>query len=141
MIDFFVRAENKAAWDAFALEKGWVGEDGLPVEGVWVDELGPVEQVPAVYDAGGNVIIPAVMDDWWHVNLRLTDDPLAETDTPATPAGLAHHMATGRKVTASPKNTIAMEGGEPPNRVQVLYPDSIMTPRRIWIDGMNFREL
>ncbi|CAO3403500.1 hypothetical protein [Azospirillum palustre] len=37
--------------------------------------IGPVVTTPAVVDASGAIVTPAVMDERWHANLRLLDHP------------------------------------------------------------------
>lgn len=66
MIDLMFRADNKDAWDAFAPTAGYVVS---PI--VSVDEIGPITTTPAVLDEEGNELSPAVIDNRYHVNVRL----------------------------------------------------------------------
>lgn len=51
-----------------------LSEDGalIPYPGVIIDEIGPVTKTPAVYDAEGNEVTPAVVVEGHHVNLVAT---------------------------------------------------------------------
>jgi hypothetical protein len=126
MIDYLIRAETKAAWNEYAFQQGLTGDDGDPAKGVLIDEIGQVMLEPPVFSAdGGTVVTPAVMDSWHHVNLRVTGD------TPLT-------FPAGKAVTTTPRGIDAMEFNEAPSRVQFLDPADIVSPIRIWADGMYF---
>ncbi len=77
-VDCICRAESQEAWEAAALADHLLSEDAqgnlIPIEGATIDVLGPVELAPAVLDAQGDVVTPAVMDERYHVNLRLHPD-------------------------------------------------------------------
>jgi len=115
-VDYLIRAETREAWLAYAQDQGWLAEDGLPVENVYVDEIGPVVVTPGD---------PPVMDTWHHVNLRLfeQDDGLKS-------------FASARNVVTE-QDVRAIEGDTEEGAIQVLYPEDISTLIRIWANGMN----
>lgn len=75
MIDLMLRFDTEAA-AAAALPM-------LRMGGQWMTAshhhglclIGRVTATPAVLDASGTVVTPAVMDERWHANLRLLDHP------------------------------------------------------------------
>ena len=77
ILDFFLRADTEDALAAalpFARDdNGWAGGG----HSFALDLIGPIETTPAVYDAEGNVVTPAVVDAAFHANLRLLDETLA----------------------------------------------------------------
>jgi len=123
IVDYLIRAESRDAWLAFAQEQGWIVE-GETADNVQIDEIGPVVLEP------GDETTPPVMDEWYHVNLRLLDPP-GDVDA---------KLAEGRLVTTDPMGIDAMETGVEPERVQVLDHADIATPIRIWAGGMHFPE-
>ena len=67
-----IRAENKATFDGAALAVGlrYISDDGETItpRSVTITELGPYVISPATYDAEGNELTPAVLDNRYHVN-------------------------------------------------------------------------
>lgn len=67
-----IRAENKMTFDGAALSVGlrYLNDEGETVtpRSVTITELGPYVITPATYDAEGNELTPAVVDNRHHVN-------------------------------------------------------------------------
>jgi len=134
-IDYLIRAETKEVWRAYAEEQGWLTNiDGEPVpaEHVRIDTLGPVVITPGTYDEEGNELTPPVMDDWYHVNLRILEPKPEETELLGRIAGTT---------TTANKDVRAIEGTTEEGAIQVLYPEDITTPIRVWADGMHMGPL
>lgn len=90
MIDLMFKASSKEAFEQFATEKGWLhsvtlsereggGTALVSVSGVDIDHIGAVTLTPAVMSEGEGmgartVITPAVMDNDFYVNVRLSAD-------------------------------------------------------------------
>lgn len=112
MFDLMFNATSKKAWDDFAAANGLVLDfDGatFPASGVMIDEIGPIMVDPPVIDRDGDIITPAVMDEEYHVNLRVDADA-------ADPALLA-------------------AGG---TGVKWVDPATVTSPARVWAGGMNY---
>jgi hypothetical protein len=120
--DLMYRAADKASWDAWAAIVS-ITYDGYP-NGCYIDEIGPVVVTPAVVGPDGEIITPAVMDNRYHVNVRLTQiagprpDPLPEDYVPQ-----GHDPA------------VLAQGGP---GVEWIDPVTVNNPRRIWAGGMNY---
>lgn len=112
MYDLMYKSTDKTTWDAFMLSSGLTVESEGEVylnPNVLIDEIGPIVITPAVYDKDGKEITPAVVDDTWHVNVRLLDDSF---DIPALAAGDAD--------------------------TEWINPADVTTPARIWAGGMDY---
>jgi len=80
MLDYSVRADDQATFDAVALSVGMLEEVELddggtvlrPAKGINISRIGPVTLTPATYDDEGEVVTPAVVDDRYHVDVRLS---------------------------------------------------------------------
>ncbi len=121
--DLMYRATDEATWDAYADIVGLTA-DGMP-NGCYIDEIGPIVTTPAVIDPEtGNVITPAVVDEHFHVNVRLTQiagplpDPL-----PPDYVQQGHDPA------------VLAQGGP---GVEWLDPAIVGNPYRIWAGGMSY---
>jgi hypothetical protein len=155
MIDVMIRAETRARFRAFALNRNLVVQQGalfIVRPGVDIDEIGNAVITPAVINANGTVQTPAVVDTWWLVNLRLSGalesadaDTLQAGETEAT-AG-AWRFPRSRFVrfvreqatqVVSPWGGRAYQFGTTPNRIQLLDPrDAGHVPQREWFGGMS----
>lgn len=113
MADFMYRATDKATWDAYADAMCLTSDAAI------IDEIGPIVATPAVIGEDGEIITPAVMDDRWHVNVRVIREPTFEEGEETV--------------------TITMEqlaaGGED---VEWVDPSLVSNPRRIFAGGMNY---
>jgi hypothetical protein len=120
--DLMYRATDEATWDAWAAIVS-LTYDGHP-NGCYIDEIGPVVVTPAVVGPDGEIITPAVMDDRYHVNVRLTQiagplpDPLPEDYVPQ-----GHNPA------------VLAQGGP---GVKWRNPAVVEHPCRIWAGGMSY---
>lgn len=79
MMDFLLRAKDRATFDTVAAKYG-ILVNGQPAPGVYLDHIGPHVREPAILDANGNVITPAVIDNRYHVNMRITEPALSTPD-------------------------------------------------------------
>lgn len=112
MFDLMYKSTTKETWDAFALSSGLaVDQDGsiYPAENVLIDEIGPIVTTPAVYDEDGDIVTPAIVDESWHVNIRLTSDSF---------------------------DILALAAGDADT--EWIDPSEVSTPTRIWAGGMNY---
>lgn len=71
MIDLTFRARSRDRWIAWATEQGMYDDQGNPKECFAIDEIGSIALTDAVMDADNKVVTPAVMDDWFVVNVRI----------------------------------------------------------------------
>lgn len=122
MSDLMFRATTKAAWDAYAAEVGLTDDEGRPL-GCLIDEIGPIVTTPAVMGEDGEIITPAVMDDRWHVNARLTEIAQHSDDLSGNAIVMGHDPA------------ILAAGGP---GVEWVDPATVDNPRRIWAGGMSY---
>lgn len=102
MVDAYVRATDRATFDAAALVAGLtyevmqtvVDEEGnettegtgeiRTARGVEIHHIGPVVITPAVMDEEGNVVTEAVMDTRHHVNFRMGEPAVSRRDKDGT---------------------------------------------------------
>lgn len=101
MQDLMMKATTKETWGAFAAT--------LPSDGILVDEIGPIITTPATIGPDGEIVTPAVVDDHWHVNLRIISPDI-------DPAVIAQ--------------------GAP--GVEFVDSAIVTSPERIWAGGMNY---
>lgn len=132
-IDAICRADNKAAWEAAALSQGLyvAGEsDPMPAPGVNVDILGPVVLTPGIYDEDHNEITAAVMDNRYHVNLRIAEPMLSKVNS----AGFERWKVTAINWTLYGVDVAAnaAEAGKELGSVTLIDPDTISSPSRGW---------
>lgn len=112
MYDLMYKSTDKTTWDAFMLSSGLAVENegaAYLAPNVLVDEIGPIVITPAVLAPDGTVITPAVVDEAWHVNVRLLDDSF---DIPVLADGDAN--------------------------TEWINPADVSTPARIWAGVMNY---
>jgi hypothetical protein len=154
MTDILIRAFSRARWQAVAVNRGILidgidaqGQPALyPAPGIGVDEIGNMQVTPAVLDAQGNVVTPAVIDTWWSVNLRLYDkaeaadnDTLYPGETDSGFRFLKSKLVRFVRAQATPvtvNGIRAYQFGTGVNRFQILDPRDIATPYRVWAGGM-----
>lgn len=111
MKDYLIVADTKAVWDDFAASEGWVDAEGAPALDMRIDEIGPVQLEPPVFD-GEEMVKPPVMDERHFVNLRFLELE--------APSGLAVELPPG---------------------IAIINPADISRLYRVWADGMYFAEL
>jgi hypothetical protein len=122
-MDLMYRATDKAAWDAYAAIVS-LTSDGQPL-GCYIDCIGQIVTTPAVIDPEtGDVVSPAVVDEHFHVNVRLTQiaGPMPDP-VPEDYVQQGHDPA------------VLAQGGE---GVEWVDPASVDNPRRIWAGGMSY---
>jgi len=75
MVDALLRADTEADWLTGAVFYGLLVDNGegdlVNAPGVDISIIGPVVLTPGVYGLNGVVITPPVMDNRFHVNLRI----------------------------------------------------------------------
>ena len=155
MIDIVLRCFSRARWLAVATNRGIIDANGNPNPGFSVDEIGNLVLTPAVIDANGNVITPAVMDTWWTVNLRLTGQVAGDDEDapyPGEESDTSGYRFTRSKLVAWVRNQATLktlpyrgqtvrvyEFGTLSNRVQVLDPrDYAIVNAREWLGGQSY---
>ena len=156
IIDAEVRATDETTFVAAALDQGLyvkemqtvVDEDGVeteepvldedgneiirPAAGVNVSVIGPVVVVPATYDDDGNELTPPVMDNRYHVNLRMAGAALTAADENGYPnwkttAILWTENGVEDTEVNNHESSLVVEG------VGLIDPESIDTPQRVWL--------
>ena len=151
MIDAMCRSPSRAVWDAVALAAGLTyavtetvtdPDTGTQTEvptgeikaarGVYIDHIGPVVIIPAVLDAEGAEITPAVMDNWHHVNFRMIEPALSVLGQTGMPKWA--EVAVGWSTQGSPDDRMnKAEKGRKMQDVVLLGPETIATPKRVWL--------
>lgn len=120
-IDMIVRADTHGYWRNVAEDWGLIDADENAMPGVTIDPIGPVETTPAIFDALGALITPAVADNRYHLNLRVSADfnwqPFASKWTQDGSATMSN----------------ASENGKRFYRVTLVDPDTISTPSRVFL--------
>lgn len=120
-VDMIVRADTHGYWRNVAEDWGLIDADENPMLGVTIDPIGPVETTPAVFDALGAVITAAIIDNRYHLNLRVATDfnwrPFASKWTQDGSATVSN----------------ASENGKRFYRVTLIDPDTISTPSRVFL--------
>lgn len=120
-VDMIVRADTHGYWRNVAEDWGLIDADENPMLGVTIDPIGPVETTPAVFDALGAVVTPAITDNRHHLNLRVATDfnwrPFASKWTQDGSATVSN----------------ASENGKRFYRVTLIDPDTISTPSRVFL--------
>lgn len=82
MRDYYLKFEDEAIFDSVMEDVGWRKEFtyqdittvGYGSEYIVVDRIGPITLVPGEYDKDFNVITPPVIDEAYHVNVRIADN-------------------------------------------------------------------
>lgn len=123
MKDLMFKATDKAAWDAFALASGLTVADGditFVAPGFSMSEIGAIAIAPPVFDAEGNLVTPAVMDEHHHVNVRVLTPVVMSDDEPPVEIDVCATLAAGGV------------------GVVWLDPSTVSSPSRIWAGGMNY---
>lgn len=145
MIDAILRADTRAAWETAAIAAeileyitlrapegdGYV--DVLrPVPGNNIDIIGAAVIEEAVLDEEGNEVTPAVLDERFHVNLRLAEPALSKVNDQGYPKWketVLTWMNFGVEDTESNKNEVGVKL----SNVTLIDPSSINTKARVWL--------
>lgn len=150
MIDLYLRCFSRARWLTFAANRNIIDAQGAVNPNFSVDELGNIVITPAVMD-GMTVVTPAVLDTWWSVNVRLTGPRFtADVDTlytgetdPVDPTAYRYKFIRSKLVRfiREQATLVMVQGrrtyqfGTTTNRIQLLDPRDITTPKRVWLGG------
>lgn len=130
-IDYQTRAQTETPWNAAAEGLGWLiddpdenGNGKISAPGVDLSLIGSVVVVPAIYDENGNLITPVVMDDRYHVNVRLD------------PAKWAHQsdlMGEAKTENVPSSNQNKNEQGWKYRSMTFIDPATFASPINIWL--------
>lgn len=112
MDDLMFKATDKAAWDAFAAT--------FPAADILIDEIGTIVITPAGLDDDGAVVEEAVIDDHWHVNVRVQRPFIQSDDEEPVEIDVCAVLAAGGP------------------GVEWIDPAIVTSPERIWAGGMNY---
>ena len=127
-VDCYIRAPDEAAFrtDITGLNAETLAEDGsLRTVNWWSGERSdldagfPIVTAPAVLDAEGNIVTPAVLDPNWYANLRCSD---AAYDRLGVVTGGTYVLAGGTEIFGA----VRLEGGA------TLHGAPPATPQRVW---------
>jgi len=107
-------------------------EDELKVSaGANITEMGPVVLTPAVLDDEGNEVTPAVMDNRFHLNMRIAEPLLSKADENGYP--LWQKTALFWMTYGQPVEPNNQERAKVVSGVEMIDPDSINQPDRVWL--------
>lgn len=133
MVDAIVRADTQADFETAALSRNLMIEDEEGrrpwADGIEGSVLGPVEVTPATYDEDGNQLTAPVMDNRYHVNLRIHGVALTRTTD-----GFENWKQTAIDWTVHgtpDTNVNAEEQGVKLANVVLIDPATIKTPTRV----------
>ena len=134
-----------------------LSDDGalVPHSDVLIDEIGPVTKTPAILDAEGNVVTPAVIVDGHHVNLVATGEiarllvMAGPPDADGNPTMLPQYDAEGHLLSVFQRTGIlglipgmvwtplpsdgVPPGYEGPNGVVLFDPAVVNSRTRVWL--------
>ena len=140
-IDLMVWAPNRESFikAMLAYNFGFIDENKnlIPRKDVLIDEIGVVVKTPAINDKDGNVIIPAVIVDGHHVNIRVTGDfaKFVTTDKPTegTVFERTNVLTLIPGLQWEPINQEGVPAGyEGIHGVRLFDPTSVQLPMRVW---------
>jgi len=151
MLDAVVRATDEATFEAAARwaelkyevtetvtdpETGETTEQGTgewaTAKGVHISPLGPVVITPGTYDEDGTELTAPVMDNRYHVNIRLTDPALSRVDEYGVLKWEKWAMAWSLGG-ADDMQINANEVGKVMQGVSLIDPDTIASPALVWL--------
>lgn len=134
-VDTCLRAADRETWERAALSQGLLTADGdgnlVAATGVNITEIGPVVLVPGEYDEeDGSEVKAPVMDSRFHLNMRIAEPLLSKADENGYPLWqktALTWMKYGKPVRPnSAEHAVEVAG------VQMIDPDSIKNPDRVW---------
>jgi hypothetical protein len=139
MIDFMIKADTLADFDALALAEGWIDAEGNPTEGVDIDRVDFIVETPPTFDGNGDLLTPAVLFPDYYANVRLhgvkfTADTQNEGDKGYERSEFATRFYAGSEQSFGSRPTTSYRLGN----VELVDPETVDTPVRIWAGGMNF---
>lgn len=150
-VDFCLRAKDYQTWVRAALNQKLLYQDPITEtdpetgeetvigfhdeikvsRGAHITEIGPIELVPAVLDEEGEVISPAIIDNRFHLNMRITEPLLSKSDEDGYPLWKKTAllwMSYGR-----PAKPNSEEKAKEVVGVEMIDPDTIKNPDRVWL--------
>lgn len=125
LVDFMLREELEGDWETVLLSYGFLQEDEeqnlVPVFGVNLDVIGPIVIAPAVLgEDGETVVVPAVMDNRTHINMRVM------TSLDWQPFALDWVTKGAMADPNSNEACVTYEG------LTMIDPNSLSSPSRVW---------
>jgi len=135
MVDTLLRAEREADWfsGAFYYDLLIADDEGnvTASPGVDIDYIGAVVLTPAVIDAEGNEVTPAITDDRLHINLRISGAALAKVGETGYPKWKTMALNWVREGDAAAPNN--QEVGKIFYGVTQIDPETVNIPARVWL--------
>lgn len=134
MIDLMIRADTRADFRQVAVATGLIEiVDGevIVAPGVDLDPIGPIVKTPAVM-SGMTVVTPAVMDNRWHCNMRISRAAVEREEDGTRPRWV-------KWITRWHKDGVAdgvankSEVGVKLLKITFIDPSTISTPKRVWL--------
>jgi len=115
----------------------------IPVDGVQMDEIGPIVKTPAVLSEDGEEITPAIIIEGHHVNFRVYGDLAAmltqglpqfnEDGTPKSLFERTHILSLIPGLEWQPITEEGVPAGyEGPNQVRLFDPNTVNNRARVW---------
>lgn len=140
MVDAIVRADTREAWlqaavAAEVLESVTLNDGSTElrlVPGNHIDELGPVVITPGTYAEDGTELTPPVMDNRYHVNLRIAEPATSRLNAEGYLKWKAT-VLTWMQYGVNDTNPNKTEQGKILQQVCLIDPASIQTPQRAWL--------
>ena len=151
MLDAYVRATDRATFDAAALVAGLTYEvmqnitdpetgettqeptgEIATAKGVEIHHIGSVELTPAVLDEDGNVTTPATFDPRHHANFRMGEPAVSRTNEFGNLLWHVWGLAWTQGGTPDLQRNAA-EDGRKLYGVTLIDPDTISIPARVWL--------
>lgn len=135
-VDTCLRAADRETWERAALSQGLLTADSdgslVAAAGVNITEIGPIVLVPGEYDEeDGSEVKAPVMDSRFHLNMRIAEPLLSKVGPDGYPLWqktALTWMKYGKPVQPnSAEHAVEVAG------VQMIDPDSIKNPDRVWL--------
>lgn len=141
MIDAIVRADTYDDWISAAVDAYLLFEEHdeanniyyRPGDGVNISEIGSIVIVPAEYDANNEIVTEAVMDDRYHVNIRLAGYALERVNEETGNLQWKDTVELWSMMGEDDLNSNKNEFGKKLYNVTLIQPSSISTKKRIFL--------
>ena len=154
-VDTCIRATDRQTWMQAALSQNLLYQDPITEKttdeatgevtetivgyydeikasaGANITEIGPIALTPAVLGDEGNEVTPAVLDNRFHLNMRIAEPLLSKADENGYP--LWQKTALLWMTYGQPVEPNSEERAVAINGVQMIDPDSIKQPDRVWL--------
>ena len=135
VIDAMLRATDKATWEAAAEAQNILVRDEndnlVPAPGIDIDAIGAMVVTPGTYGKNGRELTPPVLDNRYHLNMRVSGAVLARRNS----GGFAKWKVTALNWTNMGKADMAnkAEVGASLFGVCLIDPASVNSPARVWL--------